>query len=104
ICLSVLAVPVAGEHHFVVLGIAVMLVWRVTIDAPPLSAWRRWGRWMVFGALYLVPLEITAFRFTEGWSALIAYPRLYAGWFLWGVTIAEMLRTRTRLARNGDRA
>ena len=32
----------------------------------------------------IVPLELTAERFTVGWWALLAYPRLYAAWLLWG--------------------
>ena len=29
-----------------------------------------------------------------GWSALAAYPRLYAAWLLWGLTVREMFRDR----------
>jgi hypothetical protein len=84
-CLSLLAVPVAGDHHFVVAGLIMMLMWRHSA-----SVGRPWpGRWIwaVLGALYFVPMEITAFRFTDGWLVLAAYPRLYLAWLLWGLII-----------------
>jgi hypothetical protein len=86
ISLSVLAVPVAGDHHFVVLGLAMLLLWQQGTTRPDPGARRR-GAWVVLGVLYALPMEWTAFRFTEGWSALAAYPRLYAAWLLWGLII-----------------
>jgi hypothetical protein len=86
ICLSVLAVPVAGDHHFVVLGLAMLLLWQQRATRPDHGARRR-GVWVVLGVLYALPMEWTAFRFTEGWSALAAYPRLYSAWLLWALII-----------------
>ena len=37
--------------------------------------------------LLIVPLEITAERFTSGWWILLAYPRLYAAWLLWAASV-----------------
>ena len=43
-------------------------------------------------ALLVVPLEWTAERFTVGWWALLAYPRLYAAWLLWLLSLRELRR------------
>jgi hypothetical protein len=45
---------------------------------------------LVVGALLIVPLEYTAERFTAGWWALLAYPRLYAAWLLWAASIRDL--------------
>ena len=37
--------------------------------------------------LLIVPLEFTAERFTSGWWAVLAYPRLYAAWLLWAASV-----------------
>jgi hypothetical protein len=94
LCLSVLTVPVAGEHHFVVLATAMVLVLiaRRRHDGPDHAS--SWWPWVVFAGLYVVPLAYTAQRWTDGWSALLAYPRLYSGWLLWALVIREMLRAR----------
>ena len=46
----------------------------------------------LIAGLLLVPLEITAEKFTAGWWALLAYPRLYAAWLLWAASIRELRR------------
>jgi hypothetical protein len=38
----------------------------------------------------IVPLEWTAERYTAGWWAILAYPRLYAAWLLWAASIREL--------------
>lgn len=80
LCLSELTLPIAAESHFMLFAAAVALV--------PLGVWPL----TIFAALYLVPLSYTADVFTSGWSMLAAYPRLYAAWFLWAMTIRAMLR------------
>lgn len=87
LCLCALDVPTAEDPHFAILGIpAVMLMAR----------WRGrklagWSPWVLYGALMFVPLGYTARRFQDGWSALLAYPRLYAAWLLWAMAMREML-------------
>jgi hypothetical protein len=77
IALSVLAGPIAEDYHFAVLAVPIVLLLSTTTSMWP---------WMgLVGALLLVPLRLTAFRFQDGWLSLVAYPRLYAGWLLWGV-------------------
>lgn len=92
VCLSELALPVAAEPHFVSLAIPLVLV------QPP-----RWTLF-VFAGLFLIPLDYTAFRFTDGWAALAAYPRLYAAWLLWGVAIVAMRRVEKASADHAEDA
>jgi hypothetical protein len=47
-----------------------------------------WWPWFICASLFLVPREYTD-RFVNGWSALLAYPRLYGVWWLWALAIAE---------------
>jgi Glycosyltransferase family 87 len=93
LCLSLLAVPIAEEHHFVLLGIPIAFALRkhATHAAQNLP----WWPWLLFVGLVLVPLDYTAHRFTAGWSILAAYPRLYATWLLWALTAREMLTSRS---------
>jgi hypothetical protein len=76
--LSVLTLPAVAEPHFVLMGIPLLLV--------PLRSWEL----AIAGTLLIVPLEMTAERFTAGWSVLLAYPRLYAAWLLWAASVREM--------------
>jgi len=86
-CLSLLAVPIAEDHQFVALAIPLFLL-------PTAVPEQRW--WLlIVGALFLLPERYTWERFTSGWSSLFAYPRLYATWMLWALTIATMRRHRT---------
>ena len=94
VCLSVLAMPIAEEHHFALLGIPMMFVLQARARAARAEGAPSWWPWLVLAVLLVVPLEYTAYRYAAGWSALAAYPRLYAAWLLWGLTIAEMLRDR----------
>jgi hypothetical protein len=68
--------------HFVLMGIPLLLLtlrpWELTI----------------IGTLLIIPLEITAEKFSTGWWALLAYPRLYAAWLLWAASLREMFAGR----------
>lgn len=83
---SLLALPIAEDHQFVVLAIPVFLL---------SETWRRhrWW-WFAVAVLMLVPGEWTWGRFTAGWWSLLAYPRLYATWMVWGIAVASLLRAR----------
>ena len=79
-CLSLLAAPIAEDHQFVLLAIPIFVL---ASDAPELRVW------LVLAVLLLwVPSAWTWERFTAGWWALLAYPRLYATWGLSALTIA----------------
>jgi hypothetical protein len=76
--LSVLSLPAIAEPHFVLMAIPLALL-RLSL-----------GEILVIGALLIVPLEWTAERYTAGWWAILAYPRLYAAWLLWAASIREL--------------
>jgi hypothetical protein len=101
LCLTVLAQPVAGEPPFVLLGLPLVLIlatdgWARTA-ARGTGSWRTWLWLAAFAVLFTVPLTFTAQRFTEGWSALAAYPRVYAAWLLWGRALWAMVRSTADL-------
>jgi hypothetical protein len=79
VTLSLLAMPASAEVHFVLLGIPLLIV-----GLRPLEL-------AVIGLLILVPLELTAERFTAGWWILLAYPRLYATWLLWAACARQVI-------------
>ena len=78
--LSVVTLPAIAEPHFVLMSIPLALL-RLTL-----------AETVLVGALLIVPLEWTAERFTAGWWALLAYPRLYAAWLLWAFSVRELRR------------
>ena len=78
VTLSVLTLPAVAEPHFVLMAIPLALLRLRLVELA------------IAGALLIVPLEWTAERFTTGWWAVLAYPRLYAAWLLWAVTIREL--------------
>jgi hypothetical protein len=80
--LAVLTQPSSAEVHFVLMGIPLLLI-----------TLRPWELALV-GILLIIPLEITAERFTSGWWVLLAYPRLYAAWLLWAASVREMFDER----------
>lgn len=76
--LTVLSQPAAAEPHFVLLAIPLVLL---RLSMP---------EFVVIAALLIVPLELTAERFTAGWAVLLAYPRLYAAWLLFAASVREL--------------
>jgi hypothetical protein len=81
--LSVLSLPAVAEPHYVLMAIPLALLRLTTVEI------------LLIGALLIVPLEWTAERFTTGWASLLAYPRLYAAWWLWVLSLREMRRAET---------
>ena len=85
VCLSLLALPVAEDHQFVLLTIPLLLL----IESRAWHASRRLSIGLALAAaLLLIPLEL-ATRWSSGWSALAAYPRLYAAWLLWAIAVQD---------------
>jgi hypothetical protein len=82
--LSVLSLPAVAEPHFVLMAIPLALLRLSVLEI------------LFIGGLLIVPLEWTAERFATGWSSLLAYPRLYAAWWLWAAGIREMRRDSAR--------
>ena len=96
VCLALLALPIAAEHHFVLLPIALLLVVESRGSFRQFSVSE--SVWLaLFLALFLTPLTLTA-RFDAGWWALLAYPRLYATWVLWAAIVIEMSSRRSDLS------
>lgn len=81
VLLTVLAQPAAAEVHFILLGIPLLL-----ISIRPIEL-------AVIAFLIIVPLDLTAERFTTGWSVMFAYPRLYAAWLLWAACARQLITT-----------
>ena len=82
--LSVLTLPAVAEPHFVLMAIPLAM-----LRLNPLEI-------TAIGLLLIVPLEWTAERFTSGWWALLAYPRLYAAWWLWAMAVRELRTERAQ--------
>ena len=89
ICLSLLMLPVAEDHQFVALAIPMFLLGAAGIER------RQAGWWVLVAILYLVPEQWTWDRDTTGWTALLAYPRLYATWLLWALALRAPDRNPT---------
>ena len=87
VCLSLLCIPIAEDHAFVLLAIPIFAL----AATPP-----RWS-WVVVAVLVLVPAQLTVERYLTGWLSLLAYPRLYATWWLWALTIHASISQRDAL-------
>ena len=86
---GVLVLGLAQEYHFAMLLVpaAVALArWFADAPRPPLD-----GLWLALAlALLAAPLPYEDPVLTVGWTALLAYPRLYGAWLLWGWLVREM--------------
>jgi Glycosyltransferase family 87 len=78
VTLTVLSQPAAAEPHFVLLAVPLVLLRLSVLE------------FVVIAALLIVPLELTAERFTAGWAVFLAYPRLYAAWLLFAASVREL--------------
>lgn len=80
LALSLLALPIAEDHAFVLAMPAAFLLLRED---------HRTGYLLVVAAAFwLVPAQYSWARYTSGWWSVLAYPRLYATVLLW---IASLL-------------
>jgi hypothetical protein len=77
VTLTVLSQPAAAEVHFVLLAIPLALLRLSMLEFAAIAV------------LLIVPLELTAERFTTGWAVFLAYPRLYAAWLLFAASVRE---------------
>jgi Glycosyltransferase family 87 len=89
VCLSLLCVPIAEGHQFVLLAVPIAALATTTA---------RWS-WAPLVILLLIPAELTIERFTTGWLSFLAYPRLYAAWLLWALIIHAAARTPRKPAK-----
>jgi hypothetical protein len=77
VTLTVLSQPAAAEVHFVLLAIPLALLRLSMLEFAAIAV------------LLIVPLELTAERFTTGWAVFLGYPRLYAAWLLFAASVRE---------------
>ncbi|HYF64084.1 MAG TPA: glycosyltransferase family 87 protein [Herpetosiphonaceae bacterium] len=82
--LSVVLLPMAEEHQFVLLLPAGAVLLHERGHAP--ASRREWLAALA-AALLLLPSFYKGAQWERGWWALLAYPRLYAGWLLWLATL-----------------
>ena len=91
-CLTVILAPVAEEHNFALLLIPIAVVGHQLLYRPrKLAGWP--VDWVLFGLgclLLAAPIPYKSQWINSGWLALLAYPRLYGGWCLWGAAIWQM--------------
>jgi len=70
-----------GYHYTLVLPALIIAVWWAWTAR---LSWRAWG-WLALAALLLsVPWPYQAPQINAGWWALLAYPRVYGAYALWG--------------------
>lgn len=89
--LSVLLVPAAEEHQFTQLAAPALLA----VSVP--HAGRPWWPWLVLVLLLDAPFAIAPADVPAGWWAILAYPRLAAAWWLWGLVLVEANATKRAL-------
>ena len=89
--LSVILYPVAEQYHYTLLLLPLVVL------AADIAAHGGSPRfillWALATALLALPLPYRAAHLSTGWLSLLAYPRLYGGWLLWGLL---MVRMKTR--------
>ncbi len=88
--LSIVLLPLAEEHQFVLLlppGAVLVHEWsrRAALQRAD------WLLPLIAATLLLLPSFYKGALWERGWWALLAYPRLYAGWLLW-LAVYSLLR------------
>jgi hypothetical protein len=91
---GVLVLGLAQEYHFAMLLVPAAVALARWFDAPGRPASD--GLWLAVAlALLAAPLPYQDPRLTVGWAALLAYPRLYGAWLLWGWLGRELWMDRS---------
>jgi hypothetical protein len=86
VTLSLLCIPIAEDHQFVLLAVPVLAL---------LATAPGWG-WAAASVLLVVPADLTIERYTAGWPSAFGYPRLYATWLLWALTMHGIYAARAK--------
>ena len=100
---GVLVLGLAQEYHFAMLLVPAAVALARWFDEPGRPALD--GLWLALAlALLAAPLPYEDPVLSVGWAALLAYPRLYGAWLLWGWLIRELWRDRLPAAAPHGRA
>jgi hypothetical protein len=82
--LGVVLLPFAEEYHYTLLVLPFAAALEHLARDPRRATPRAVG-WLAAAALLVaIPFDYKHPWFFDGWHALLAYPRLYGGWLLWG--------------------
>ena len=88
-CLNVVLSPVAEEHNFVLLLIPLIILFDHFLATNHWLSMDGLGLGLAC-LLLMAPLPYKNPELGLGWLALLAYPRLYAGWLIWLVAVRQM--------------
>ncbi|NUM47530.1 MAG: DUF2029 domain-containing protein [Anaerolineales bacterium] len=92
--LNTLILPNALEHHYVLFLIPIFILLANLAHPPQKVDFFTWGL-LTVGIIALgVPWPYKHALFSEGWLSLLAYPRLYGGWLIWGAAIVAARNKR----------
>jgi hypothetical protein len=90
---GLLVLGIAQEYHFAMLIVPAAVALARWFDGPPRRVVD--GLWLALAfALLAVPLPYKDPVLAAGWTALLAYPRLYGAWLLWAWLVREMWADR----------
>jgi len=88
-----------GYHYTLVLPALLVAAWWAYAAR---LRWRAWG-WLALAALLLsVPWPYQAPQLSAGWWALLAYPRVYGAYALWGWLLGQRPEIGDRRSETGD--
>ena len=84
VTLTELLNPIAEEYHFVLFVLPLMLMWIGVVRLRKLQL-----AILAIAATLLMALAIlyNTPALSTGWTALLAYPRLYCGWLIWAALL-----------------
>jgi hypothetical protein len=83
--LSIVSVPFAEEHHFIMALLPLLVISQSVRERQGRQRSIGVGLLGLVGIALLLPLPYEHPRLNVGWWAIFAYPRLYGTWLLWGV-------------------
>ncbi len=83
--LSIVSVPFAEEHHFIMALLPLLVIAQTVREQQGRQRVIGVGLLALVGIALLLPLPYEHPRLSVGWWAIFAYPRLYGTWLLWGV-------------------
>lgn len=90
--LNILLIPNALEHHFTLFLIPIFFLLDDLDRKPPPQGLRTldWGLLLGGMVLLCLPVYYKHPALAGGWLALLAYPRLYGGWLIWGAAMVRI--------------